>query len=372
MILKGDRLDKPTYRLIQTMPEEASQSVCYKCWHEVFECEVVQKTVSLLGVEDAAANEPSLLNTMHHKHITRIHDAQWDPESKNLKAITFVMPYYEGGSLNSKLQQDGPFSLGQAIDIACQVLDALHYLHVDRRILHRDIKPGNVLLSNDTKSAYLADMGCAVYMDESGTAGARGGTLLYRAPEYYNGRYTIKSDLYSVGLILIEMLKGSFPYASIDVDDVEDRLKSGKRPLKQELLELGPHVPGPLRRLADRLLDPNETRRPNSAQEVQRELERIQHTDWRFDPSATDLTWTGSRSNRYGTATRQYKVTARSIVSGAHTGKVELVARWRTGESGTWRVISGLRRLIEATDSSAWKNFFKEVDSAAAHRAARR
>ncbi|MFC4091433.1 MULTISPECIES: serine/threonine-protein kinase [Micromonospora] len=190
------------------------------------------------------------------------------------------MPYYEGGSLHSVLMADRRFSLGEAIALACHVLDALHFLHVERRIVHRDIKPGNIFLSEGATAAYLGDLGCAAPIDEVG-ATFSGGTPLYRAPEAKSGRYTAQSDLYSLGLVLLEMVSGRFRYEDISQDDVQRRLNEGKRTLASRHLRPPVHVPDALARIMTKLLEPNPESRPRSALAVQRDLQNVVHVNWR-------------------------------------------------------------------------------------------
>jgi serine/threonine protein kinase len=100
--------------------------------HEIFNGKSVPKTVRMHGLEDAlASNEPAFLNQLDHPHIVLVREAQWDPEGD--RAITFVMPLLEGGSVEDALKQDYRFSIAQAITIAVHALDALAYLRRESR-----------------------------------------------------------------------------------------------------------------------------------------------------------------------------------------------------------------------------------------------
>ncbi|MGH9197737.1 MAG: serine/threonine-protein kinase, partial [Acidimicrobiia bacterium] len=96
-MLLGECLDRPTYRILHTIGEGA-QGVCRRGVHEVFNKDVVQKTVSTFGAPDSAVrvNEPAILKEIKHDRIVEIWEAQWDPDPDLAKvhAVTFVMPYY--------------------------------------------------------------------------------------------------------------------------------------------------------------------------------------------------------------------------------------------------------------------------------------
>ena len=132
-----------------------------------------------------------------------------------------VLPYYAGGSLSARLRAVGPFGVRDTADLAAQLgrgLDALH----ERGILHRDVKPSNVLLDGDGGAA-LTDFGLARAPDS--TRLTREGQLLgtphYLAPELIGGREATRaSDLYALGCLLYECLVGEPPFAGRRVAEV--------------------------------------------------------------------------------------------------------------------------------------------------------
>jgi TolB-like protein/Flp pilus assembly protein TadD/tRNA A-37 threonylcarbamoyl transferase component Bud32 len=146
-----------------------------------------------------------------HPHILPLHDSG---EAAGL--LYYVMPYVEGQSLRARLEREGPLPLDEALQIARQVLAALGYAHA-HGILHRDIKPENILLDSD--HAVVADFGIARAVSAAGEAtltetGLAVGTPVYMSPEQARAEPQLdgRSDLYSLGCVLYEMLAGSPPF----------------------------------------------------------------------------------------------------------------------------------------------------------------
>ncbi|MEO5509619.1 MAG: protein kinase, partial [Longimicrobiales bacterium] len=128
--------------------------------------------------------------------------------------LYYVMPYVEGETLRERMTREGALPLGEALRIADEVADALHYAHT-RNIIHRDIKPENILLENE--HAIVADFGIANAISAAGdekltVAGMALGTPLYMSPEQGNGEADARSDLYALGCVMYEMLAGSPPF----------------------------------------------------------------------------------------------------------------------------------------------------------------
>jgi serine/threonine protein kinase len=182
------------------------------------------------GLEDAlASNEPAFLNQLEHSRIVPVREAQWDPEQGD-RAITFVMPLLAGGSVADALKEDYRFSIAQAITIAMDALDALAYLRREFNALHRDTKPGNVLLDKDRTRGYLSDFGSAATVDADGQAAAVLGTHIYRPPEARSvGVVGSDADVYGIGMMLFEMLNGRIAWETLDLEQVERRLQRGLR-----------------------------------------------------------------------------------------------------------------------------------------------
>ena len=124
-----------------------------------------------------------------------------------------VMPYYQGGSLSLRLRSLGHLAVDEALDLAAQLGKGLDALHAEG-ILHRDVKPSNVLLDGEGTAA-LADFGLARTADSTRLTadGQILGTPHYLAPELIEGREaTRQSDVYSLGCVLYECLAGAPPF----------------------------------------------------------------------------------------------------------------------------------------------------------------
>ncbi|MFL5483613.1 MAG: protein kinase domain-containing protein [Gemmatimonadaceae bacterium] len=159
---------------------------------------------------DRFEREIKLVARLQHPHILPLYDSGEVGDE-----LFFVMPYVEGESLRDRLEREKSLSLAEAAVIIRHVGDALDYAHA-RGVVHRDIKPGNILIS--TGQALLADFGIARgASDDSATLTAAGttlGTPVYMSPEQASGERDIdgRSDLYSLGCVCYEMLSGGPPF----------------------------------------------------------------------------------------------------------------------------------------------------------------
>jgi serine/threonine protein kinase/tetratricopeptide (TPR) repeat protein len=149
-----------------------------------------------------------------HPHILPVFDSG---EADGF--LYYVMPFVAGESVRSRLVREGPLPVDDAVDIACEVADALAYAH-SLGIVHRDIKPENILLEEG--HAIVADFGIARAISAAAsameqhltTAGLALGTPLYMSPEQAAGHLRLdgRADIYSLGCVLYEMLVGDPPF----------------------------------------------------------------------------------------------------------------------------------------------------------------
>jgi len=169
--------------------------------------------------------------------------------------LYYVMPYVEGESIRDRLSRERQLPIDDAVAIATEVLSALGYAH-SHDVVHRDIKPENILL--ESGHAVVADFGIARAVDAAGGAqltetGIAVGTPAYMSPEQATGEATPdgRSDLYSLGCVLYEMLAGEPPYAGPTVQAITARKLTEPTP---SVLRVRETVPEALAEVIERLL----------------------------------------------------------------------------------------------------------------------
>ena len=158
--------------------------------------------------------EARAIGRLSHPHIVTVYDVGEDNGT-----IYIAMEYLQGEPFNDVIRA-GRLSIEQSVEIACQVADALDYAH-GRGIVHRDIKPSNIILDAQNK-VKLTDFGIARIEDAASAgqtqAGEILGTPIYMSPEQVMGQTVDgRSDLYSLGVILYEMVAGRRPFTGNNI-----------------------------------------------------------------------------------------------------------------------------------------------------------
>lgn len=158
-----------------------------------------------------------------HSHILPLLDS-----GENGGFLWYTMPYVQGMSLRGRLEQETQLPIGEAVQLAREVALALDAAH-RRGIIHRDIKPENILLQDGT--ALVADFGIALALREAGGArltesGLSLGTPQYMSPEQASGGRQVdaRTDIYSLGAVLYEMLAGEAPHTGPTVQSIIAKL----------------------------------------------------------------------------------------------------------------------------------------------------
>jgi eukaryotic-like serine/threonine-protein kinase len=236
------------------------------------------RTVAIKALKSTAAIEEHIatrfereaksLAALQHENIISVYDFHRDHGS-----LFIVMEYVSGIDLYDLLDRSGRVPFDVAAIIALQVARALDYIHY-RGIVHRDIKPANIMLARQG-GVKLMDFGIA--RDKSFSdlteAGTGIGTPAYMSPEQILGdKLDARSDLFSLGIVLYQMLTGGKPF-------VEDEQRSVMHKIRLErharVRKLNPDIPRELERIVDKCLEKQPRDRWQSAQQVVMSLERF-------------------------------------------------------------------------------------------------
>ncbi|MGD8321768.1 MAG: protein kinase, partial [Gemmatimonadota bacterium] len=205
---------------------------------------------------------------LSHPHILPLFDSG---EANGL--FYLVMPYVDGETLRERLDREGPLPLDQAVTVASEIADALAHAH-DKGLVHRDIKPANILFQSG--HAAVTDFGIAVpttgeeYTRLTRT-GVAVGTVAYMSPEQAAGDREVdaRTDIYSLGCILFEMLEGSPPFGGQSPQAVLAGKLTGRLPQLTRAAEL----PETVRPVLERALAPRPQDRQEDARRFATELQ---------------------------------------------------------------------------------------------------
>ena len=215
---------------------------------------------SRVGAREHLFCEARIATSLRHPQIVTIYDLD---ETLNM----VVMEYCAGGALGDTFPLAPIQALGRLAEVAA-VLDAVHRCGV----IHRDLKPSNLLLRRATASApvVLTDFGIAHAVETGQHQPAAGGSLAYMAPEQRRGESLAdpRADLYSCGVVLLEMLLGRAPLSHQEV--IQGAVLLEAHEVWQEVQEKIPGKPGvALVKMARQLIHPNPEKRPAEAHEVE-------------------------------------------------------------------------------------------------------
>ena len=249
---------------------------------------VLHRTVALkvIGMLDGLAKSPSIRErflrearsaaSLHHPNVAEVFQFGTSPETDQ---VYYAMELIDGETLEDRVRREGPLGVDAALEIAVQVARALAAA-ADQGLVHRDVKPGNIMLSHPdvptTLRATVIDFGLAKAVNGAGN-GARSthggfiGTPAFASPEQFRGEPAdARSDIYALGATLWFALTGRAPFTGNTMDELRDHPARAVLPVKQLTAR---KVPPPLVNVLRSALALDPAARPASTRELLTALE---------------------------------------------------------------------------------------------------
>ena len=222
-----------------------SHGTVYRCFDPILKREVAIKLSAanlnkdeLQSVVKGFYREAEISAQLHHANTITVYDVgKEQTQDQQHKDIThqyyLVMELVNGVSLKDHLNQHGRLSVEETLKIISECCKALDYIHY-KGILHRDIKPTNIIYNPVSESLKIIDFSISDYADNP--SNKQIGTLPYSSPEYFvaDRNLTYQSDLFSLGSVMYQLLTGSCPFKGESVDEVASRIvSSNPKPIRK-------------------------------------------------------------------------------------------------------------------------------------------
>ena len=238
MIMKGQKIDG-RYQIIRTIGEGGMANV-YLAYDTILERDVAVKVLrgDLANDEKFVKRfqrEAKAASSLNHPNIVEMYDVGEDDGN-----YFIVMEYVNGKTLKNLIKKRGVLSLSETIDIMLQLTSGIACAH-DRYIIHRDIKPQNVMILEDGR-VKITDFGIAVALNSAELTQTNSvmGSVHYLPPEQANGSgATVKSDIYSLGILMYELLTGKLPFKGENAVEIAIKQMKDKIP---NIIEQNPNV----------------------------------------------------------------------------------------------------------------------------------
>ena len=268
MIVKGQKIDG-RYQIVRNIGEGGMANV-YLAYDTILEREVAVKILrGDLATDEKFVKrfqrEAKAASSLNHPNIVEMYDVGEDDGN-----YFIVMEYIDGKTLKSLIKKRGALSLPEVIDIMLQLTSAIACAH-DSYIIHRDIKPQNVLILEDGR-VKITDFGIAIALNSAELTQTNSvmGSVHYLPPEQANGRgATIKSDIYSLGILMYELLTGKLPFKGENA--VEIALKQMKEQIPS-VCEQNAIIPQSVENIVLKACAKNPKNRYDSVAEMHKDL----------------------------------------------------------------------------------------------------
>ena len=268
MIDKGELIDN-RYKIIRSIGEGGMANV-YLAWDTILEREVAVKILRGELADDEKfirrfQREANSASSLKHPNIVEMYDVGED----NGKYF-IVMEYVDGKTVKSLIKKRGALNLNEAVDIMLQLTSGIACAH-DSYIIHRDIKPQNVLILEDGR-VKITDFGIAMALNQNELTQTNSvmGSVHYLPPEQANGSgSTIKSDIYSLGILMFELFTGHVPFKGDNA--VEIAIKHMKEPIPS-VCKINPNIPQSIENIILKACAKNPKNRYDSVRDMHNDL----------------------------------------------------------------------------------------------------
>ena len=268
MITKGQKIND-RYEIIRSIGEGGMANVYLG--HDT----ILDRNVAIKVLRGDLANDEKFVrrfqrealsaSSLAHPNIVEMYDVGEDDGTYYI-----VMEYVDGKTLKQLLKKRGTLTLSEAIDIMSQLTDGMAHAH-DSYIIHRDLKPQNIMIKDDGQIK-ITDFGIAMALNSTQLTQTNSvmGSVHYLPPEQASGKgSTIKSDIYSMGIIFYELLTGSLPFRGDNA--VEIALKHMREPVPS-IRDENPSIPQSIENIVKKATAKNPKNRYDSARSMHEDL----------------------------------------------------------------------------------------------------
>ncbi|MFQ3676257.1 MAG: serine/threonine-protein kinase [Endomicrobiia bacterium] len=221
------------------------------------------------SIKESFIEEAKRVAKLNHQNIVSIYDLFEDGVS-----VCLVFEYIDGKTLEQVIREKKKIYYKDTIKIIKSVCEAIRYAH-GQNIIHRDLKPSNIMVSNDMSIVKVMDFGIAREAKDA-TLWITGkdikdtsGTIAYMSPEQHRGKFDTRSDIYSLGIIMYEMLTGVIPFSGADPYTQKERMIFDK-PTEKE-----PTIPIKLEEIIIKCLQLEKIKRHQTVEELISDLSEI-------------------------------------------------------------------------------------------------
>ncbi len=268
MIMKGQKIND-RYQIIKSIGEGGMANV-YLAYDTILDRDVAVKVLRGDLADDEKfvrrfQREALSASSLSHPNIVEVYDVGDDNGQ-----YFIVMEYIDGKNLKDLLKKRGKLTVSEVVDIMSQIADGLSVAH-DSYIIHRDIKPQNIMIL-ENGLVKITDFGIAMAMNATQLTQTNSvmGSVHYLPPEQASGKgSTLKSDIYSMGILMYELLSGTLPYRGDNA--VEIALKHLKEPLPS-IREEFPDIPQSVENIILKAAAKNPKNRYSDAREMYEDL----------------------------------------------------------------------------------------------------